>query len=167
MPKEKQKNSHNRREQVSAFISVTFLFLTTTIFGCAFLFYYSATGQTNARKEFAITKMDRIQSFQNIQSEQTIIVDSICNKIAAYNPDVHAGYEESDIKYYLNNIGNLYENNSYDKRYKIFYLLSAFYNRWFADRKEVWSKRQNIAGFRKNLEECEIGLQKKKEEMKD
>jgi hypothetical protein len=165
--KQKQKNIHNRREQVTGFITVAFLFLAATIFACTFLFYYSTTGKSIARKEFAIAKMSRIQSFQNIQSEQAVIVDSIFNKIANYKPDVHASYEESDIKYYLNSIGSLYENNSYDKRYKIFLHVSAFYNRWFADRKEVWSKQQNIAGFRKNLEECEIGLQKKKEELKN
>jgi hypothetical protein len=163
----KDKNTHNRREQISGFIQVSFLFLVATIAGCSLLFYYSVNGKPNARKEFAIAKMDRIHGFQNIQSEQIVIVDSIYNKIADYSPDIQASYEESDIKYYLNTIGALYEENSYDKRYKIFHLVSTFYNRWFADRKEAWSKQQNITGFRKNLEECEIGLQKKKEELKN
>jgi hypothetical protein len=167
MEKEKQKNIHNRREKFSAFIYVAFLFLGTTVATCAALFYYSDTGKPNARKEFAISKMYRIQSFQTVQNEQWMIVDSIYRKIGDYNPEVHASYEESDIKYYLNSFGNLFENSSYDKRYKIFHHLSAFYDMWFADRKELWSKRQNIAAFRKNLEECEIGFQRKKEDLKN
>jgi hypothetical protein len=159
------KKTHNRKEQITAFIYVSILFLLTTGISCACLFYYSPNIITTTRKEFAISKMARIRNFQFIQNEQTAIIDSIFGKIETYNPDLRASYEESDIKYYLNNIKSLYENNSYDKRYKIFYQVSAFYNMWFADRKELWSKKQNIIGFRKNLEECEIGLQKKKQEL--
>jgi hypothetical protein len=111
--------------------------------------------------------MDRIRNFQSIQSDQMVVVDSIFGKIRDFNPSIQASYEENDIKYYLNDIKRLYEENSYDKRYKIFYQVSGFYNMWFADRKELWSKSRNIEGFKKNLEDCEIGLQKKKDELKN
>ncbi|MDR1437334.1 MAG: type VI secretion system transmembrane protein TssO [Candidatus Symbiothrix sp.] len=166
MKKEKQKNIHNRKEKIAAFIRVTLLFLSATITACALLFYHSGTIKPNARKEFAISKMYRIQSFRNIQNEQWIIADSIYRKIEKYDPGIHASYEESDVKYYLSTFGKLFENNSYDNRYKIFHHLSTFYNTWFADRKELWAKTQNIARFRKNLEECEIGLQRKKDNLK-
>jgi hypothetical protein len=38
---------------------------------------------------------------------------------------------------------------------------------WFADKKELWSNQQNIILFRKNLEECQIGLQKKTDQLKN
>lgn len=34
-------------------------------------------------------------------------------------------------------------------------------------KKELWSKRHNIENFRKNLEDCQIGLQKKMDELKN
>jgi hypothetical protein len=130
------------------------------------LFYYQDE-RTGTQKEFVIAKMDRIRQFQTVQSEQMIIVDSIFNKIKDFKPGVQASYEENDIKYYLNDIKSQYEKNSYDKRYKIFFQVSDFYDMWFADRKELWSKQQNVAGFKKNLEDCEIGLQKKTDELKN
>jgi hypothetical protein len=167
MAEEKTKSTRNLREQTAGFIYVSLMFIASTVICCLCLFYYSGNNSEEARKEFAITKMDRIRHFQSIQSEQMVIVDSIFNKIKDFNPSLQASYEENDIKYYLNDIKRLYEENSYDKRYKIFFQVSDFYNLWFADRKELWSKNRNIEGFKKNLEACEIGLQKKKEELKN
>lgn len=161
----KTKNTKNDREKAIGFVYVTVLFSLATIACCLCLFYYS-TNKTSTRKEFVIAKMDRIREFQTIQSDRMLIVDSIYNKITEYNPGVNASYEENDIKFYLNDIKQLYEDNSYDGRYKIFFQVSDFYNMWFADKKELWSKKQNIVKFKKNLEECEIGLEKKLEELK-
>ena len=37
---------------------------------------------------------------------------------------------------------------------------------WLSDRKQLWSIGQNISLFKANLEECEIGLQKKEEDLR-
>lgn len=163
---EQIKNTRNPRERVIGFIYVTVLFLVATLACCFCLFYYS-DGKTSTRKEFVISKMDRIREFQTLQNKQVQVIDSIYRKIKTFEPGVNASYEESDIKFYLNDIRRQYDNNNYDSRYKIFYQLPSFYNMWFADRKELWSKQQNIIRFRKNLEECEIGLQKKTDELKN
>jgi len=161
-----KKSTRNRREQIIGFIYVSLMFIVTTVICCMCMFYYRSDDKSTARKEFAISKMERIRSFQDMQSEEMVIIDSIYSKIAAFNPGLNASYEENDIKYYLNDLKRIYEKNSYDGRYKIFQQTSGFYSKWFDDRKELWSKQQNIANFRKNLEQCEIGLQKKKEELK-
>lgn len=163
---QKSKNTKNQREKVIGFVYVSLLFLVATFACCFCLFYYTNT-KTSTRKEFVIAKMDRIREFQNIQSNQMVIIDSIYNKIKDFNPGINASYEENDIKFYLNDIKKLYDDNSYDGRYKIFYQVSNFYNMWFSNKKELWSKKQNISRFRKNLEECEIGLQKKLDELKN
>lgn len=164
-PKQK-KSTKNRREQIIGFVYVSLLFIITTAICCTCLFYYNSDEKAAARKEFAISKMDRIRSFQDRQSNEMVIIDSIYNKIRTFNPGINASYEENDIKYYLNDLNNIYEKNSHDGRYKIFSQVSAFYGMWFDDKKELWSKNQNIANFRKNLEQCEIGLQKKIDELK-
>ncbi len=159
------KQTQNQKERIIGFIYVSLLFIITTVICCTCIFYYNLESKTMSQKQFAISKMDRIRAFQTLQNEEIIIVDSIYNKIKAFNPGVSASYEENDIKFYLNDIKSIYEKNSYDSRYKVFAQVSNFYNLWFADKKEIWTKRQNIAVFSRNLENCEIGLQKKKDEL--
>lgn len=161
----KPKQTQNQRERIIGFVYVSLLFVITTVICCICIFYYNFETKTASQKEFAISKMDRIKAFQTLQSEEQIIVDSIYIKIKEFNPGVSASYEENDIKFYLNDIKGIYEKNPYDTRYKVFTQVSNFYNLWFADKKEVWTKRQNISVFTKNLEACEIGLQKKKDEL--
>ncbi len=163
---QKNKVTKNRREKTIGFVYVSILFLVATFACCWCLFYYT-DNKNETRKEFVIAKMDRIRAFQSIQGDQMVIVDSIYNKIKGFNPGINASYEENDIKFYLNDIKSLYTNNSYDGRYKIFYQVSNFYNMWFADKKELWSKQQNIMKFQKNLEDCQIGLEKKLDELKN
>ncbi|MDU1906549.1 MAG: type VI secretion system transmembrane protein TssO [Dysgonomonas sp.] len=163
---QRTKNTKNQKERTIGFIYVSLLFMAATFICCWCLFYYS-DNKTSSRKEFVIAKMDRIKEFQDIQSEKMVIVDSIYNKIREFNPGINASYEENDIKFYLTDIKKLYDNNNYDGRYKIFNQVSNFYNMWFADKKELWSKKENIVRFRKNLEDCEIGLQKKMDELKN
>ncbi|WP_029906692.1 type VI secretion system transmembrane protein TssO [Prevotella sp. 10(H)] len=164
--KQKTKNTSNRREKTIGLIYVSMLFIVVT-FICGWCLFYYTDGSNETRKEFVIAKMDRIRAFQNVQAEQIMIVDSIYNKIKSFNLGVNASYEENDIKFYLNDIKKLHEDNSYDGRYKIFSQVSGFYSMWFADKKELWSKQQNIVRFQKNLEECRIGLEKKKDELKN
>lgn len=162
----KSKNTKNKREKTVGFIYVSVSFLIVTIIGCLCLTHYNTNNNAATNKQFVMTKMDRIREFQHMQNKQEIIIDSIYNKIRKFDPGIHASYEEDDIKFYLNDIGTLYGEKSYDGRYKIFYQISTFYNAWFADKKELWSKQQNITRFKKNLEECQIGLQKKTDELK-
>lgn len=165
MEESRNRISKNKREKTIALVYVTLLWLTVTIVTCWCLFYYSDT-KVETRKEFVIAKMDRIREFQYTQDKQMVIVDSIYNKIKIFDPSINASYEENDIKFYLNDIKKLYEDNNIDGRYKIFHQTSSFYSMWFADRKELWSKQQNIDRFKKNLEECQIGLEKKNNELK-
>lgn len=160
------KETKNRREKSIGLIYVSVLFLVTT-FACCWCLHYYADNKTETRKEFVIAKMDRIQEFQMIQSKQLVIIDSIYNKILLFDPGINASYEENDIKFYLNEIKKLHTDHSYDGRYKVFNQLSTFYQMWFADRKELWSKQQNIIRFNKNLEDCRIGLEKKQVELQN
>ena len=111
-------------------------------------------------------KMERIRNFQHIQERQTVAVDSLKNRIRSFNPGVVALYEESDIKYLINELKEVYEKAPSDNRYKMFFHAAVFYEAWFTDKKELWSKRENMTNFKKNLEECEIGLQNKKEDLR-
>lgn len=162
----KERTTKNRREKVIAFVYVCLFFIITTTICCVLLVYYQSSGNIESQKTFAIAKMDRIRGYQAVQSRQLVVVDSLYNQIRDFNPEINASYEESDIKFYLNDIKNIYNRNAHDGRYKIFLQISNFYGMWFDDKKELWSKQKNIIAFKKNLEDCEIGLQKKLEELK-
>jgi hypothetical protein len=161
-----QKQTRNRREQIIGFIHVGLFFAITTVLCSFILSYYSSNSRTLADKQFAIVKMERIRDFQSLQNKQLTMIDSICSMIGHFNPGVQASYKENDIRYYLNDIKTLYEKSDYDKRYKVFYLTADFYNMWFADKQELWTKKQNINDFSVNLEDCGIGFQKKQEALK-
>lgn len=167
MEKEREsKVAFNAKEKTIAFIYVTLVFLVVTLLCCVALFYYNETSSTYQHKEYVINKMDRVRHFQVMQSKQVEVKDSIFNKIKDFKPSVNASYEENDIKFFLNEVKHIYEERNYDERYKIFLQYSNFYNMWFADKKELWSKKENVVAFKRNLEECEIGLNKRLDEVK-
>lgn len=165
MESNKERVTKNQHEKARAFVYVCLLFAFTTAICCILLVHYQGSDDNKSRKTFAISKMERIRSYQAIQGKQITVIDSLYNQIRQFNPEVNASYEESDIKFYLNDLKALYNKNSHDGRYKIFLQVSNFYGMWFDDKKELWSKQKNIKSFKKNLEDCEIGLQKKLDEL--
>lgn len=160
----KQKTLSNRERNIS-FLYVLILFAIAVISCSILLFRYNANFTIFSQKDFVIKKMERIRQFQQTQAKEYIIVDSLYNRIQLFNPGIMAIYEENDIKYLLNEMKDLYEKNTWDKRYKVFFHTSGLYEMWFTDKKELWSKQENVSKFKSNLEKCEIGLQNKKDEL--
>lgn len=158
-----QKKNISDRERLIGYLYVMLLFLLVCVI-CG----YSLVSQDNynhlfAGKSVIVRKMERLKDFRRIQSENVAVVDSLFNRINEFSPGINASYEENDIRFLINDLSLLWEQNSRDQRYKVFMHLSAFYEIWLADKKELWSHQENLTTFRKNLEECEIGLQKKQE----
>lgn len=155
----------NQKEKIFGFIYVLLLFVAIAGICNWLIFYYNPDFKLFSQKKFVITKMNRIREFQDMQNSYSLTMDSLYSKIDKYNPGVNAVYEENDILYMVNSLKNVYEARSWDTRYKSFLHIADFYYMWFTDKKELWSKKDNIAKFKKNLEECEIGLTNKKNEM--
>ena len=155
----------NRREQITGFVHVSLLFVFTTAVCCFILSSSSNSSSIFTRKEIAADKMERIRQFRSVQSEQAVIVEAVNSMISVFDPNVQASYIENDINYYLNNIRSLYEKSNYDSRFKIFYHTADFYNMWFADKRELWNRSVNISDFKKNLEDCLIGIQREQNEL--
>ena len=165
---QKDKDQHrmiSKKEKNISFLYVALLFVIATTVCSVLLFCYNTNFSVFSRKDFVVMKMERIRSFQRIQAQQVELADSLEKKIQNFNPGVMALYEESDIKYMLNEMKSLYEKGELDKRFKVFLHVAVFYETWFADKKELWSKQQNVMKFTGNLEECEIGLKTKKDEL--
>lgn len=155
----------NQKEKIMGFFYVLLLFISITAICCFLLYSYNADLRMFTQKNFVISKMERIRQFQSDQAHAMVVVDSLYQKIQRYDPGVNAVYEENDIRFMVNDIKSVYEKQSWDARYKSFLHVSEFYMMWFIDKKDLWAKRDNVARFQKNLEECEIGLNNKKNEL--
>jgi len=158
-------NTMNQKEKIMGFVYVLILFLSLTFICCFLLYYYNADFRVFSQKNFVISKMERIQQFQDDQNHAMPIVDSLYNKISRYNPSINAVYEENDIYFMVNDLKAIYEKQNWDTRYKSFLHISDFYTMWFTDKKDLWTKTEDIGKLRKNLEECEIGLTNKRNEL--
>lgn len=108
--------------------------------------------------------MERVKEFRNMQKQAMVTVNTIHDRINAFDPGVNAVYEEDNIKYMIRELKNVYEKNPLDTRYKTFLHLADFYYMWFVDKKTLKSKEMNVHQFRKDLQECELGLQNKKDD---
>ena len=156
----------NQKEKVIGFTYVFMLFAGITTVCCLLLFYYNSDFLIFSQKNIAVTKMNKIKEYQTIQENSIVVVDSLFNKIYRYQPMVNAIYEENDIQFMINELKNNFEQRSWDPRYKSFYHISMFYSMWFTDKKELWSKRESLARLKQDLEDCEIGVQNKKNELR-
>ena len=140
-PKNKSSKTVSERERFIGFVYVLTLFIVITG-ACGFiLFKYAGTRHIFSNKIMVIKKMERQKEFQNIQSVQIVSADTLFSRIEQFEPGVNASYEEN---------AKQWERISFDKRNKMFWHLASVYEMWFADKKELWSKQDNIIKFKKN-----------------
>jgi hypothetical protein len=156
----------NRRERVLGFLYVSLLFGTLTGACVWTLFQRDDNRHLLSYKGDVVAKMGRLKEFRQEQEKYLPRIDTLCARIDRYSPGVIASYEENEISILIKEVGDIYESHSYDKRYKVFRQCSDFCRMWFNDRKELWGLRENIRAFKGNLEACEIGLQKRTDELK-
>ncbi|MCD8031655.1 MAG: type VI secretion system transmembrane protein TssO [Bacteroides sp.] len=161
------KNYINRNERIGGMIYVFLLFALGT--GLLAWLFVAGNNLNHifSRKDSVQIKMERQQSFRRVQEQNVAVSDLLTARIAAYDPGVNAVYEKNDIQYIINEIRKLYEDNRHDKRYIMFLHISDFYQMWFSDRQYLWSLTANLEYLKRNLEDCELGLNRKKEERKN
>lgn len=164
--KKNTKKHVNRRERIGGLIYVLFLFLGGIGLSVWLLLSNSDMSRIFTRKDSIEMKMARQHSFRKAQEESTAVCDMLAQKISGYDPSVNALYEKNDIQYIINELRKVYESNQHDKRYLVFLQAGDFYQMWFNDRQHLWSLNSNLEYLKNNLEECELGLEKKKETMK-
>ena len=153
----------NRRERIGGLIYVLVLFAIGVVLCSWLIFSKTDTSRVFTQKNHVIAKMDRQKEFRFTQEKYVATCDSLMLRIERFDPSIKALYEENDIKYIINDIKAVYDKNPWDKRYKAFYHMASTYDMYFTDKKTLWSKQTNVTNFKQNLEECELGLQKKKE----
>jgi len=156
----------NTRERLGGIVYVILLFLVgMAATGYLILRYNDASGLLDQKRN-ALSQQSRLSDFRRVQVKYLLRCDSLSAQIERFNPSINANYEENDINLMIGALAAIYDNNRWDLRYRSFYQLSCLYDMWMRDKKLAWSKSENINFFKTNIEECEIGLQKKQDALK-
>lgn len=162
---DQNKQHVNQRERIMGFIYVALFFAIVTALCSYFLLRNSPQVNVFSQKELVVRKMDRLKEFQAVQSSKVVMCDSLFKNIMRFNPSVNAKYEENDIDFLIGELRNMSRENVWDRRFMVFRHTADLYEMYFTDKRDLWSKQQNIIEFKQNLEACEIGLQKKNDEL--
>ena len=157
----------NQREKLMGFFYVFLMFIAITTSCCLLIFYNNAHFKIFSQKDFVISRVEKIESYRKDQVNASAMVDSIYHHIDKFNPKISAIYEEDNIKNMLMDLKHVYERRNWDSRYKSFMHVSEFYYMWYADKKELWSKQENIRVFNKNLENCMLGLEGRRQSLQN
>lgn len=160
-----QKKYVNSKEKNLGFLYVSLLFLCLCSLSVHLLFKHQQHWLDMPDKTLVIKKMDRILEFREEQRKQSLVCDSIYQKIRRFQPGINASYEENDIKFLISDLRKQYNNNTWDNRHKAFAQAADLYEMWFIDKKKLWSVTQNTLTFKQNLQDCEIGLDQKLQEI--
>lgn len=147
-----------RKEKIAGVSYVSIIFLVFFLSCAMMLFYRNTEIAAYGQKEFDISKISRIGEFRDMQKREVMMIDSIYGRIKTLNPEVRANYEETEINFLLNDLKSLHDSHAWDPRYKIFLQFARCCEMWLTDKKEIWSKKNNISGFTGNLEACESGI---------
>ncbi len=156
------KNYVNQRERLISLFYVIICFIVLLSITCFFFLKNNSSSRIFGRKDKLVARMERIESFKELQSVIALQCDTLHANIKKFKPDVYASYEENDIRYELNELKGLYLKNDWDRRYKMFEQISTLYDMWLTDRKDLWCKKQNLNDLTINLQNCEMGLQRAK-----
>ena len=167
MKSEYKESYINRRERTGGLIYVLLFFIAGAGLCSWLLLAQSDMSQFFSRKDMVSAKMKRQNDFKREQENSVTTCEIIVEKINAYNPGINAVYEKNDIQFMINELRKKSEYNRSDKRYLVYMHLGDFYQMWFNDKQYLWSLESNIVYLKKNLEDCELGLDKKKEEIKN
>lgn len=156
----------NRRERIGGLVYVVLFFCLGVGLSGWLLLSNNDLARLFSRKDLVEIKMRRQQEFRLAQEEGVKTGNDLIVRINQYDPGVNAIYEKSDIQLQIAELRRQYEANKDDRRYFIFYQMSEFYQMWFNDKQYLWSLGQNLNNIKQNLEECELGLDAKKNELK-
>lgn len=162
MKEDNLKKYINQKERIGGFIYVTLLFCVGMGLCAWLLLSKGDNAGVFKQKDRVVEKMDRQKDFRKMQEKYVPICDSLTIRIEKLDPGINAVYEENDLKFIINDLKLQYEKNPWDKSNKAFYHIGELYEIWLADKKQLWSKKQNIRYFKQNIEECQLGIERRR-----
>ncbi len=116
-------------------------------------------------KELVIEKINSENELLKSQMAIAVHIDSLQKMLMLYQPSTSQVFLENNINYELEELKKIYEAKKADINYKIFNQLYVFNSMQFFDKKAIWNATNNIAFLKNNLQDCEIGFQKKQDNL--
>ena len=156
----------NQKEKTIGFFYVLILFIVTTTLCSFILFFSNSDYRLLGDKESALKQMERIKRFEQAQLETMPKVEEVEEKVSKIDPELNASYKKREINYILGEIRNVYTQNKWDERYKIFDHIATFYEFYVSDKERLWSIRKNIDKFNADLERCWNNTENKKNNLR-
>lgn len=155
----KKISSLTSKEKVTGLLYVVSLFIIIIGICSYILFVYRSEYHFVDGKNDALEKLERVNSFQNAQSDYYDKITEIDEMVSNINPDVNASYEKRELYYTIGEIKKVTSDNKYDLRYRIFEQVASFYEMKLFDRERLSASQRNIEKFKIELENCRSGIE--------
>lgn len=144
----------NSRERTIGFLYVCIIFGLTTALCGYILFFTNNHYQALEGKRAILEQIQRVRQFEKEQAIQLEKIQQVDKKISQINPELKAAYEKREVSLLLGEIRNVYSQQNWDVRYKIFDQVATFYEFQMSDKDRLWNIQQNIEKFKSDLERC-------------
>lgn len=114
----------------------------------------------------SVQNLEQKVKFDQQQKATQRLLDSTFTQINRLTNEAPQPFEEDAIKTGINDIVNSFENaNVVDIRKEGYPQIAKFYKMYFYDKKVISSKTENIKSFKKQFDECSIGVKEKKSQI--
>lgn len=147
------------KEKVTGLLYVVTLFVITTVICSYILFLHNSDYEFSNGKKDALEKLERVNSFQSVQSSHFDKITEIDNSVNRINPEVNASYEKRELFYTIGEVKKVSTDNKYDARYRIFEQVASFYELKLFDRECLSASQRNIEKFKTELDNCRGGIE--------
>ncbi|MCX6218234.1 type VI secretion system TssO [Spirosoma sp.] len=144
------------RERRLQFMYLLAVLCLLTLF-VSFIAFKSNT-YSSAESKRVSSKIKQQEQILKSQIRNMPLLDSAYQSIVAFQPQVNAVFVEVEIEEHLNEIKRLSNPQMDNTRFRSFGQIADFYRMMYIDKKIVWSKQSNISLFRKQLDDCSVGL---------
>lgn len=151
----------NSREKTIGFFYVLILFCTATGLS-SYILFFSSNYKPLEGKKTILEQIRRVNEFKEKQQLQMEKIQQINQKIAQINPELKAAYEKRELNFLIGEVRNVYTQQKWDVRYKIFDQVATFYELRMADKDRLWNIRQNIEKFKSDLERCRANTESRR-----
>lgn len=152
---DKKTNRFTAKEKTLGLFYMIMLFLAVSGTCSYFVFFSNPNLGSSNGKALALEGLKRISAFQKFQSERMEKLELLDGKVNSIDPGLKASYEKSEVKYMLGEFNKDYEENRFDDRYRIFALVSRFYDYKMFTKDRIWASKKNIQHFSEKYDFCE------------
>lgn len=154
----------SKEERKIQFIYLLVLWIAfSLVFSYVCFFRYPKTEIRS--QELVIEKINDENKILKSQLENAIHIDSLTRMLSSYDPSTSQVSLENNIEFELGELKTIIEARKTDPRYTIFRQLHEINSMQYYDKKEIWNSKNRFNSLEKNLEDCNVGVLRKGEQL--